>query len=93
MTQDRVTSPLTEIHNPHRPLTGAFGGSETSFSLNLAVLLVSVMLTAVCYVGGVTDYLSLFFVLILSVLILTVVLEWIFFRVHRRCVRCAVVGD
>lgn len=74
------------ICNPYRPLNGAVGGSETSFGLNALVLLLSAVVTATAYLGGLTSYVSLFAVLVASLLVLTVALEWAIFR--RRAAVC-----
>lgn len=68
------------MSNPHRPLNGVEGGTETSFGLNALVLLLSAALTATAYWCGLTSYVALFFVLSASLLLLTAVLEWAVFR-------------
>lgn len=69
----------TAICNTHRPLSGVKGGSETSFAVNLATLALSAGVTLLCYLGGVTPYVELFFILMASQLVFTVLLEWVCF--------------
>lgn len=65
----------TMICDPHRPLSGAAGGSETSFAVNFVALALSVGVTFFSYLRGVTPYVELFFILMASQLVFTILLE------------------
>lgn len=67
------------VVNSYRPLSSENGSSETSFLVNFIVLLLSIVITALSYLMGVTTYAVLVVVLMCSQLILTIVLEAIFF--------------
>ena len=70
---------MTVVNNSYRPLSSESGSSETSFFVNSLVLLLSVVITALSYLMGVTAYAVLTAILMCSQLVLTVVLESIFF--------------
>lgn len=63
----------------HHPLTPGAAASETSFGVNLLVLVLSAGLTAGAWFLGLTSYAGLFVVLMGAELTLTVLLEAVFF--------------
>lgn len=70
---------MSVVNNSYRPLSPEDGSSETSFLVNFIVLMLSIVITALSYLMGVTAYAGLTVILMCSQLILTVVLESIFF--------------
>lgn len=70
---------MDTIVNSHCPLSGSAGDSETSFAVNLASLSLAAGVTWLSYLKGVVQYVELFFILMASQLVFTVLLEWLFF--------------
>ena len=78
MVEFRLEKSVTIVYDHYRPLSGECGASETSFIINLVVLLMSIGITAFSYVMGVTAYVFLVVIMMGSQLVLTVVLETVF---------------
>ena len=67
------------IKNSYKALNGKIGGSETSILVNFISFLLSLVVTWICYALGDRHPVELFFVLMVSLLISTVFVEWLIY--------------